>query len=141
MKSLSKNSIAGIIIGFIIVAVVFFFIGEKVGASHKTTRSSVGQYDMMGGNRGGGMRGLAGNSAFGTILSTDASSITLSTLGGGSKIILISSTTSVMKSVPGSQTDLTTGQSVMITGTPNADGSISATTVSIRPAVQTPTGK
>ena len=96
---------------------------------------------MMGGTRGGGMRSLAGNSAFGTILSTDASSITLSTLGGGSKIILISPTTSVMKSVPGSQTDLTTGQSVMITGTPNADGSISATTVSIRPAIQTPAEK
>ena len=141
MKLLSKNCIAGIIVGFIIVAIVFFFIGEKVGASRKTTRAGVGQYGMMGGTRGGGMRSLAGNSAFGTILSTDASSITLSTLGGGSKIILISPTTSVMKSVPGSQTDLTTGQSVMITGTPNADGSISATTVSIRPAIQTPAEK
>ena len=143
MKNTSKNCIVGIVIGFIIVAVAFFFIGRAT-AGHKSAAAhrGAGQYGMTGGAAGGmgGMRGMAGNSAFGTILSADATSITLSTQGGGSKIILISPTTSIMKSVAGSQTDLTTGDSVIVNGTPNADGSISATTVTIRPAGSMPGG-
>ena len=147
MKNLSKNQLIGIIIGVIIIAAAFFLIGMKVG-EHKNAaargqygqfgqpgmmgRGGYGSNGMMGGP--GGMRRMAGNGAVGTILSKDATSITLSLPAGGSKVILISPTTAVMKSTAGTTADLSIGQDVMVNGTPNADGSIAATSVSIRPA-------
>ncbi len=146
MKNLSRNQIIGIIIGAVIIAAAFFLIGMKVGEHKTQARGQYGQFGQPGtmgrgayGSNGmiggpGGMRRMAGNGAIGTILSKDATSITVSLPAGGSKVILISPTTAVMKSAAGTTADLSVGQEVMVNGTPNADGSIAGTTVSIRPA-------
>jgi hypothetical protein len=89
-------------------------------------------YQGQMGVRGGMMRG--GGGAMGTILSMDSTSLTLSIKDGGSKIVLLTDATPVMKTSPGSRSDLKTGESVMVTGTTNQDGSISAQSISIRPA-------
>jgi len=52
----------------------------------------------------------------------------------GTKIVLYDSSTQVeeMQSVPASS--LKEGQSVVVTGTPNSDGSVTATSIQVRPA-------
>ena len=132
MKHEFKNPIAWMIIGAIVIALIFFWIGDKVGASHaQPTPGGRGAYSMndggMGGRRGGGF-------ANGTILSMTPTSITISLQNGGSQTIYFTNNTPIMKSVAGIPTDLQIGQNITVTGTANADGSLAAQSVSIRPA-------
>ena len=140
----SKKQTYSIIIGAIVIALVFFFIGTAVGKHHAPINTRGGQYGMMG--QGGGMRpGMNGGMmrgaglASGTILSQDATSITIAKRDGGSQIILISPSTSILKTAPGAVSDLKTGDDVMINGASNADGSIAAQSISIRPTLPKPT--
>ena len=140
--SLTRNQIISISIGAVIIAVAFFFIGWAVGKHHKTAAHSMtGAYGMTqgGGMRTGGMGGRAsGGFATGTILSMDATSITIATGNGtGSKTVYFDTTTPILKSTAGSVGDLQTGDTVTVTGTPNADGSLTAQSISIRPAMTT----
>ena len=135
MQHISKKYTLGMLAGAVVIAAVFFFIGRASAKPAMPTSPFGGQGGMM---QNGGMRRNAGNNAMGTILSSDATSITLQTRGGGSKTILISSSTQVLKSAPGTRGDLANGTNVIVNGTPNADGSISASTVSIRPADPSP---
>ena len=70
----------------------------------------------------------------GTVASKDSGSITIDTKDGSSRIILVTPNTSVSKSVNGSQTDVSIGATVMISGTTNGDGSVSASVIQLRPA-------
>jgi hypothetical protein len=82
--------------------------------------------------RGAGVSGMVS----GEILSIDAKSITVKDRTGGSKIVFLGATSEVMKSVTGTIADLTVGINVITNGTPNSDGSITATTIQIRPTGQ-----
>lgn len=132
----SRNQFITIIIGAIIIALAFFFIGKAAGKSGAPA-GGPGAYGAGRSGMGGGRTRGAGFAA-GTVLSQDATSITISLRGGGSQIILISPSTAILKTIPGSASDLKTGDNVMINGSAQADGSIAAQTVSIRPADQTP---
>lgn len=128
----------------VIIAIVFFLVGLKVGGNtdKDIDRGPQGfgnrnSGQMTGGNtmRGGSMRG--GGFTTGTIVSQDDKSITISLPNnGGTKTIYISDTTTVAKSTTGKKTDLTTGSSVTITGQANQDGSIAAQSIQIRPEVE-----
>jgi hypothetical protein len=83
---------------------------------------------IFGGN---GPRGSGGNLVTGSIISADGSSITVKTADGSTKIVLVSGSTTVTKSEQGSVTDLTTGQNVIVTGTSNSDGTVTATRVQV----------
>jgi hypothetical protein len=50
---------------------------------------------------------------------------------GSTKIVLVSATTQITKSATGTQADLKTGENVVVTGTPNSDGSLTATNVQL----------
>ena len=126
-------------IGGVVIALVFFLVGLKVGQSRQISninfqgRSNNGGQMMGGqfGTRGGGMRG--GGIASGKVVSSDDKSITISLNDGGTKTIYISGTTTVSKSAAGTKADLVAGSNVVINGTANQDGSIAATSVQIRP--------
>ena len=96
------------------------------------------QFSGPNGARDAGQRRL--NQGFrpvnGEILSKDEQSITIKLQDGGSKIVFISDSTSVMKSTQGSLGDIAVGGQVMATGSPNPDGSISAQSIQIRSIVQ-----
>lgn len=142
---MQKNKkIVGMIVIVLLVAGLSFLGGMKYGssrssASQLTNRQggfSQNGFNQNGGGKGQGMRGGAGGGVVsGEILSKDATSMTVSLRAGGSKIVLYSPTTKVEKTVDGTIADVIAGKSVMITGTANPDGSVSATSIQIRPTL------
>jgi len=126
----------------VIIAIVLcgisFYGGMKYTGSRSNNRAIPGQFGtMQNGEKFSGartvMRGGTGMVS-GEILSKDVKSITVKDRNGGSKIIFLGSSTEVMKSARGTMDDLSVGTSIITNGTPNADGSITATTIQIRPA-------
>jgi hypothetical protein len=131
----------------IVAAVVFggagFWGGMTYAASQRPSFAG-GNFAGRGGAgaAGGFARGGAGGGAtFGTILSVDNGSFTVqlptaTTTGAasGTKLVLFNSSTQVseMQSVP--TNNLKAGQNVTVTGTANSDGSITASSVMVRPA-------
>jgi hypothetical protein len=137
-----------IIIGGIVVIILAFFGGMKFGeARGVTAKLGFGPAAMMaqgqGGRAGVGMGGRAGagrqNGGFvtGQILSKDETSLTVKLPTGGSKVVILSTTTPVSKMAAGSYNDLSVGSEVMVTGSTNTNGSVNATSVELRPAPTT----
>lgn len=95
-------------------------------------------------NRNGVLR-FGGGAVFGRIVAKDANSMTVQLIEGpnasstnsgatGSKIVLYDNSTQVEKNVSGSTSDLAIGTNVIVNGTANSDGSITAQSIQIRPA-------
>ena len=153
----SKKTKTGLIIGFVVVALVFFYAGYKYASSQNAV-SSVAQnangFARTGGANGARGARVGGGFVSGQIVSKDANSITvqLRTLGGqnnpnggaeqiqgqGSKIVFYTGTTSIMKTTDGTSDDLAVGKEVSITGTANPDGSVNAQSIQIRPTMPAP---
>ena len=120
-----------------------FYAGMQFAGGQNTDKRAqfAGQFgDMPNGAKTGTnvqrMRGGGMGMVSGEILSKDAKSITVKDRTGGSKIIFLGASTEVMKSSVGTMDDLAVGANVITNGTPNSDGSITATTVQIRPEGQ-----
>ena len=109
------------------------FYGGMIYGKSQNSKSSFGNGNFQTRvNRGGGAGFISG-----TILAKDASSITLQLQNNnGSKIIFYSGTTQIGKFTSGTAGDLTTGDTVSVTGTTNSDGTITAQNIQIRPAGQ-----
>lgn len=146
-----KNS-HKMIIGAVVIAGAFFYGGYayaahaapkgmnmrfSMGANGSMARSGgAASFNTAGGAgtafRAGGM-GAGGGFVTGTVLSKDDQSVTVKLQDGGSKIVFVGGSTQVMKSVAGSIADISVGANVMITGSQNQDGSVTARSVDIRP--------
>jgi hypothetical protein len=138
MKFLNtKNKMIGAsVLVLIIVACGSFYTGMRVGENKSSASLAQGGARAGGfGGRTGMMRG--GGASSGEILAKDDKSITVKLRNGGSSIIFFGPTTQVMKSAPGSMSDLIIGQSITAIGTANSDGSVSAQSIQIRPQVPT----
>ena len=139
---MNKNTLVSILI----TAVVFGGVGYWYGASKAQSNTPADRFTQRGANGNFGSAGGRGgrngsNNAFGTIIAKNATSITVqlasvgtTTASAGSKIVLYSGTTQVSKTISGSAVDLSVGESVAVSGTPNSDGSVTANTIQIRPA-------
>ena len=68
----------------------------------------------------------------GDVISFSGNMLTIKGRDGGSRVVLVTDATKVMKSVEGRKTDVQSGSMVLITGTQNSDGSITADTVQLR---------
>ncbi|MCK9361169.1 hypothetical protein M0Q28_02970 [Patescibacteria group bacterium] len=89
--------------------------------------------NFKAGAGGQGQLRLMGGGALGEVISKDEKSLTLKLMDGGSKIVFFSASTTVGKMTDGTLEDVTAGTNVSVMGTPNQDGSITATQVQIRP--------
>jgi len=148
---------------YIIAAVVILAVGAGAfygGIKYQQSKMPNSGSRFAGMNFPGGAggrtrtgQGSAGNGFIsGQILSINSGTMTVELPNNsGSKIVLYSDTTPVMKMVSGTPSDLATGANVQIIGASNSDGSISAQTIQLRngeimpgqrPAedVQTPAG-
>ncbi|MEI6480215.1 MAG: hypothetical protein WCO12_01700 [bacterium] len=134
---MNKKNIITILVGIIILGVGFYggilYSQNKTPANQNQAR---GQFSQNNGNRpaGLGRNTLNGNTVTGEIISKDNTSLTVKLRDGGSRIVLITGNTPVTKTVPGTFNDLSSNEQVVVLGTPNADGSLSAQTIQIRPA-------
>jgi len=109
------------------------FANAAKSAQARTFGNMQGRTGMPGGagRNGGGMTA-------GQVLSKDATSLTVKLNSGGSKIVFYSASTTVSKMASGTMDDVTQGSDVTVIGTPNQDGSVTATAVQLRPNVGTP---
>ena len=128
------------IVGALVIALVFGFGGYKIGASSAPTGKGAGANfanSNFGGAGGAAARGGAnrnqGGVTNGEVLSKDDKSLTVKMRDGGSKIIFFSTSTEISKFVSGNLSDVIIGTNVMTAGKTNADGSITAQTIQIRP--------
>lgn len=149
---MEKNKIVSIIAGIaIIVGGGSFYGGMKYGQSRNLAsnqqnrgnfanlspeeRQARAQQFGAGGQRG--TRGTGGGNtgfASGEILSKDDKSVIIKLRDGGSKIIFVSNSTSIAKSVKGSSGDINVGEQITAIGSANTDGSIIAESIQIRPS-------
>lgn len=88
----------------------------------------------------GGGRGTGGGFINGDVVSADAESITVKLADGSTKIVFFSDSTSIVKSTEGSASDLATGTGIVVTGTTNGDGSVTAERIQIRAPGEGPIG-
>lgn len=132
----------------IVAALIGLVVGGGIGyLAHPGAASrGIGAYatrtgaGMAGGFQTGTTRMNGNGLVAGTIASKDATSITVDTRDGSSKVVLLGSGTTVSKSAAGTLDDVAVGSTVIITGTTNKDGSVSATNVQLRPAGSMPQG-
>jgi hypothetical protein len=129
-----KSLIITLVVAVIALGVGFF--GGTTYAHMGRQTFAAGQFGSMrsGMNQGfgtGRTGGAMGGAVTGQVLSIDAGSFTVKLPDGGSKLVLIGSSTAFMKSSEGSLADLSAGAQVFVTGPVNTDGSVTAQSVRI----------
>jgi hypothetical protein len=112
-----------------------FTAGGANGAAQRFTGSRTGATGT-----GSAARMAGGGAVTGSILSTDASSMTVKLADGSTKIVLLSGTTTYSNTVSAAQTDLKTGVNVAVMGAANSDGSVTANNIQINPVSFRPQG-
>ena len=117
----------------IVFAAAGFFGGIKYqqAKAAKMFSARAGQFNGQAG--GAGRRGgQGGDFVGGSVISKDEKSITVKAQDGGSKIVLLAPSTSIGKTATGTVEDLTIGAMVIVSGSANSDGSVTASNIQIR---------
>lgn len=127
-----EKNVQILIISLIIVGALSFYGGmqyQKLSVSNKGGMNrQMGRVEMSPANNKGNM---GGGFVSGQVKEKDENTLTVSMKNGGSKIILFSDKTQVLKSTAGSLEDIVAGTEVMISGSQNQDGSVSAQSIQL----------
>ncbi len=123
----------------ILIAVIALVVGFGIGyVVHQPQNQAASFGTGTAGRRTfGAGQGTAGvGMVNGTILSVDPSSLTVQLRDGSSQVIFYSTTTPVLTTTVGSIADLSAQKDVVIIGTSNSDGSMTAQSIQVRPQGQ-----
>jgi len=130
-----KKFLPLILIVIIGVGVGAFYGGMKYAES-KALSDRQQRMQQFGANFGGFRLGLGsgqrGGFTAGEIIAKDDKSVTVKLQNGGSKIVFLSDSTEITKSAAGALSDLEVGKNIIVNGTANSDGSITAQTIQLR---------
>lgn len=122
----------------VIAAGVGFFGGMSYGQSSSQNNLSQQGAGGFGARQRGGAPGTTGANRGGLIngqiVNKDDKSVTIKLRTGGSQFVFFSPSTQILKSDSGTADDLKAGDNIMVSGTANSDGSVSAQMIQIRPA-------
>ena len=135
---------------FLVIAILFagggFFGGMKYQQKRglQNIRQQFGNGQFQRGNGSANISGqprqagnrMGGRSVAGEILSQDEKSLTVKLPDGSSKIVLFSESTTVNKATEGTKDDLKVGEQVVVFGTENTDGSVTAQNIQLNPALR-----
>lgn len=122
----------------VVIGGVAFYGGMKY-AGAKSGNIQANTADTFGQGRGNqGLGGVNGRFTAGQIIAKDTQSITIKMRDGSTKIVLFGGSTEISKFAAGTSNDLSVGQNVSIQGSANQDGSVTASTIQVRPAIPTP---
>lgn len=128
---MEKNNLIITIVAVVIVGVLGFYGGMQYQKSQKGSfsgKSSAGP-NMQGASVRQGDGAVNNRPISGEITTVDDESITIKTQDTGSKIIIISDSTTINKTASGSKSDLSTGVQITVSGSENSDGTVSAQSV------------
>ncbi|OGD10092.1 hypothetical protein A2397_04620 [Candidatus Amesbacteria bacterium RIFOXYB1_FULL_44_23] len=139
---MSKNIII-LVLAVIVTGAVGFFAGTKYQQSQAFSNrqfmmrpggtfqtGGVVQSGQMGSGIRNGFRPVSGE-----IVSADEKSITVKLADGGSKIILLTDNTNINKAETATSADLKLGISVVVFGSVNPDGSVTAQNIQLNPVM------
>jgi len=138
----NKNMIITALV-IIIIAAAAFYGGVQYQKSQRTPLAGNGQFARFGqGGNGGGQRfggrfgANGGGAVVGEIIAADDKSITVKLPDGSSKIVLVTSSSTINTAAKGSISDLKTGVRVAAFGMTNSDGSVTAQNIQINPMMR-----
>jgi hypothetical protein len=134
-----KNKLPVLIIAIIVAGGAGFYGGVQY---QKIQTGKITELIMPNGtgatnkqNSDGKQAGGGGRPINGEITSADTNTLTVKSQDGSSKIVTLSASTKINKTSEGSKSDLEVGDSVIITGSENSDGSVTAQTISLGAAL------
>lgn len=119
----------------VVIALIGGFFWGKASAPAATRggfAGAGGTFSSSTRSRFGG--GAGGGLTIGQISAVTPESMTLQLANGNSEVVLYSSSTAVTEPTAVSAANLAVGTNVMVAGTSNSDGSVTATTIQVRPA-------
>ena len=131
MKKYKLHIIWGIIVVVALVGGIFW--GKSMASASSLARSG-GRFTFGSSTAGGfaGRAGAGGGFTAGQVTAIDSNSLTLQLANGNSENVFYSSSTQVIVPQPASISSIQTGSMIMVGGTQNSDGSVTASTIQVR---------
>jgi hypothetical protein len=118
----------------IIVAIIVGAIAFYGGMQYQKSQRGSSRFGGAGGFASRYGAGTSGSTPIrGKIVQSGNNSITVQLSDGSSKIVLLNGSTTIMQSTSAPQGALSTGKQVLIFGSTNSDGSVTAQNVSVNP--------
>ena len=111
----------------IILAVIIFAVGITTGYLYQ--KSQTPKFPTRGQMN---QRKLPNRPNMGEVISFDDKSVTIKTVEGSSRIIIISNSTTYTQTTPADKNLLKVGSQISIIGTDNSDGSVTAQTIQFK---------
>lgn len=137
---MKNNLIIIAIVSLLIGAGAGFFGGMKFQQSKTSAYArQMGNRNFQNGNNAQGQRTQNGTGGMnfrpvaGNITSADDKSVTVKMADGSSKIVILADSTKITKGADATKEDLKVGESIMVTGTTNSDGSVTAQNIQLNP--------
>jgi cytidylate kinase len=115
-----------------VVVIVAFGGGAWWGKSSAANQVASRETFTTSTRTGGLGRATGGGFVSGQIISADSNSLTVALANGNSQVVFYSSSTQVMKPTIVPASNLTAGTRVMIGGTENSDGSLTAQSIQVQ---------